>query len=80
MSRKNWIVADKKSIIGHDRQNIKRPAHLSIVERLGGSSDAKVRIISESPKPFVKNWSYSKLFIGFLISIWEEICTFAAGY
>jgi hypothetical protein len=47
---------------------------------LAGSSDAKVRIISESPKPFVKKWSCSQLFIGFLISDWEEISTFAAGY
>ena len=31
MSRKNWIVADKKNYISHDRQIIKRPAHLSIV-------------------------------------------------
>ena len=36
MSWKNWIVADKNNFIGHERQNIKRPAHLSIVERLGG--------------------------------------------
>ena len=36
MFRKNWIVADKKNFIGHNRQIIKRPAHLSIVERLGG--------------------------------------------
>jgi hypothetical protein len=47
---------------------------------LAGSGGAKVRIISESPKPFVKKWSYSKLFIGFLISVWKEMCTFAAGY
>ena len=36
MSWKNWIVADKNNFIGHDRQIIKRPAHLSIVERLDG--------------------------------------------
>ena len=36
MFRKNLIVADKKNFIGHNRQIIKRPAHLSIVERLGG--------------------------------------------
>ena len=35
MSRKNWIVADKNNFIGHDRQIIKRPAHLSIVLGLG---------------------------------------------
>ena len=29
---------------------------------MAGSSDAKVHIIPESPKPFVKKWSYSKLF------------------
>ena len=26
MFRKNWIVADKKNFIGHNRQIIKRPA------------------------------------------------------
>jgi hypothetical protein len=46
---------------------------------LAGSGGAKVRIISESPKSFVKKWSCSKLFIGFLISVWEEMCTFADG-
>ena len=35
MSWKNWIVADKNNFIGHDRQIIKRPAHLSIVLGLG---------------------------------------------
>ena len=35
MFRKNWIVADKKNFISHNRQIIKRPAHLSIVLGLG---------------------------------------------
>ena len=48
--------------------------------RHDGYDGAKVRIISESPKPFVKKWSCSQLFIGFLISDWEEISTFATGY
>jgi hypothetical protein len=47
---------------------------------LAGSSDAKVRIISESPKPFVKNWSFPKLFNSFLMAIPIENRTFAAGY
>ena len=38
MSWKNWIVADKNNFIGHDRQIIKRPAHLSIVLGLGKRS------------------------------------------
>ena len=59
--------------------NNKTTRTLSIVE-LAGSGSAKVRILFESPKPFVKKWSCSQLFIGFLISIWEEMCTFAAGY
>jgi len=36
---------------------------------LAGSGGAKVQIISEFPKSFVKNKSCSKLFIGFLISV-----------
>ena len=36
MSRKSCIVTEKKKFIGHDRRIIKRPAHLSIYERLGG--------------------------------------------
>lgn len=79
MFRKNWIVADKKNFIGHNRQIIKRPAHLSIWRGLAGSSDAKIRILSESPKPFVKNWCYSKLFIGFLMAVSIENRTFADG-
>jgi len=35
MSWKNWIVTDKNNFIGHDRQIIKRPAHLSIILGLG---------------------------------------------
>jgi len=47
---------------------------------LAGSSDAKVRILSESRKPFVKKWCCSKLFIDFLMAVSIENCTFAAGY
>ena len=35
MSRKSCIVTEKNKFIGHDRQIIKRPAHLSIVLGLG---------------------------------------------
>jgi hypothetical protein len=44
------------------------------------STDRRTWASLISPFHFVKNWSYSKLFIGFLILIWEEMCTFATGY
>ena len=46
---------------------------------LAGSSDAKVRIISESHKLSIKNWNFSKLFISFLMAVSIENRTFADG-
>ncbi len=47
---------------------------------MAGSSDAKVRIISESHKLSVKNWIFSKLFISILMAVSIENRTFADGY
>ena len=84
MSWKNWIVTDKNNFIGHDRQIIKRPAHLSIVLGLGkrpkSSGEAwrvlvgaKVVLFIESAKLFDGKLFFDVDFVAFL-SHMKELC------